>query len=555
MKLTSILFVLFVLLRIQLQAQSPLPVFAGNAESHKAKSEHFSTLRNFPDTLSLPFIEDWESGSFATNFWQTGCANWEVEHAIGNPGKSAEFDREPLINNYSCALITPSLDASEISDGNVFINFDLKIDDRYDTVETEKIILEVFTGSTWYTLDSIVARGDIDWQEYEYDISEWAKGFVFQIGFFAEGESSLNIDGWYLDNINIERVCKEPSSLCSEIIYESTEYAVIEINWLPPGATYGWWESYHDGTFEDAIASDEGGAGLAQRFSVYEYPYTIKEIRYFNSSYGQHMQECEIWVLTGDGANVLSGPYYIENATADSWVTVDVDDVHIESGSFMIATFNVNADGPYVGVDDSYYDASLYIGSIGDFTELGELGYFYVGSHEAYIESERDGIPTNAILSSNGTKDHRDLIGYNIWSNDVLIAETWPETNFYDTMDEFNTYCYYISAVYDQCESDTLGYVCEDLFIGPPPGITEINLYESINIFPNPGSQIVSIQTDYKGIVVFGASIFNSSGQLIKQVKFIESNRQIDISSFPEGVFFITLKTNKGSITKKLLKD
>lgn len=55
----------------------------------------------------------------------------------------------------------------------------------------------------------------------------------------------------------------------------------------------------------------------------------------------------------------------------------------------MVATINSTADGPFIGVDDSHYNGTLFFGTIGDWTELGELGaYYFVGSHEAFIAME-----------------------------------------------------------------------------------------------------------------------------------------------------------------------
>ena len=37
-----------------------------------------------PNSLSLPFIEDWSSASLETNNWTTECDNWAINYQEGN---------------------------------------------------------------------------------------------------------------------------------------------------------------------------------------------------------------------------------------------------------------------------------------------------------------------------------------------------------------------------------------------------------------------------------------------------------------------------------------
>ena len=79
---------------------------------------------------------------------------------------------------------------------------------------------------------------------------------------------------------------------------------------------------------------------------------------------------------------------YIVPGVANNWIEIDIDDATIGSGGFLVATYNVLPGGPYVSVDDSYYDGSLFFGNVASgWTEMGTLGYQYVGSHEALIAS------------------------------------------------------------------------------------------------------------------------------------------------------------------------
>jgi type IX secretion system substrate protein/carboxypeptidase family protein len=514
----------------------------------------------------LPFMENWETGSFETKDWEVQCDNWELNSVIGNPGFSAEFKWDPIQENYDCGLVTYPIVGHEVVDGDIYLDFDLKIDDRFDTVETEKLVIRVWADGEWMDKGEVVAIGDVDWESYHMKISVPAKGSDFRVGFFAVGESSINIDAWFIDNVHIYQLCAEPTNLLSDKVFETMDEGVVELNWTPPGATHDEWISYNDGSFENAIASTTGGAGLAQVFTPTQYPVTLTEVRYFNSSYEQYMLQCEIYVLTGDGATVLAGPYYVSDGPADDWVTVDVDDVTLESGTFMVSTFNVAAGGPYVGMDDSFYDGSLFFGSIGAFDEMGTFGYYYVGSHEAHVEyAVGDNVVVNSVLTApqasnsnpisnvklSGTSASapapasRELTGYNIWRNDELIEANWPETQYFDTVYESMEYCYYVSALYDQCESDTLGYVCESFFDGIGDNVTG-----ALEIYPNPTSDRLTIVSP---IAIERITVMNYVGQVVyDETVADETMLELSVANYESGVYFIKVETADGIATERV---
>lgn len=536
--------------------------FPGDIDESMEEGPFYITVTyGFP----LPFFEDFDQG-FEEKNWTVGCDNWDINSAVGNPANSAEFQWDPVLEMYDCGISTYPLLGNNLIDGDVFLDFDLMLDDRFDTVETEKMTVRVWMQGDWYDVQEITALGDFEWTSYHINISSYAMGNGFKVGFFANGENSINIQGWFVDNVNIYRLCAEPKDLTSEKVYETQDMGVVELNWVEPGAMNYVWISYNDGSFENAFCSTDGGAGLAQVMTPTEYPCTVKEVRYFNSSYGSYAQQNDVYILTGDGTTVLAGPYAVSDGGPDEFVTVDIDDIVISSGTFMVFTANAAPDGPFVGVDDSFYDGSLYFGAIGDFTELGQYGYFYVGSHEAYVGYESDGgTVVNSVLtapkSSNNnslanihasntsavapTSGSRDLTGYNIWRNDELIEANWPTTTYNDTVYEAAEYCYYISAVYDQCESDTLGYVCETFYTG----IGDVTV-EALTIFPNPAKDNVTIASP---IAIERITVMNYVGQVVHDATVVdETTIDLNVSTYESGVYFIKVETEEGIATERV---
>ena len=256
--------------------------------------------------------------------------------------------------------------------------------------------------------------------------------------------------------------------------------------WTAPGSGTSGWLFYHDGSFESATCS-EGGAGLAQLFTPAEYPVTITEIKYWHSSAGNPEQEENVYLLSGDGSTVLDGPYSVTGETGDAFITIDINDLTMLEGTFMVYTQNVLENGPYVGVDEDNYDGSLFFGDVGNFVEMGEFEIYAVGSHEAYVTYgvSKDGITPNtsvlrpakgnsnlspldvinqrfdtgvgSVKQKDNTKS-RDLLGYNLYLDGTSVGNTPDLFWQYADLTAGQTYMGGVSAVYDDGESEIVEY-------------------------------------------------------------------------------------------------
>ncbi|MCF8230305.1 MAG: S8 family serine peptidase [Bacteroidales bacterium] len=255
----------------------------------------------------------------------------------------------------------------------------------------------------------------------------------------------------------------------------------VNLSWTGVGGGNEEWISYNDGTFENSFASTNGGQGLAQLFTLPETPSTLKEVRFWVSDYQNYGADIDVYILSGDGSNVLHGPITV-GGEENEWVSTAIPDLVINQSTFMVATYNVNPDGPYVGVDENNYDGTLYFGNHTDgFTEMSEYDYYYVGSHEAYIEyndgSQRNetilspvSVQANASkLSSSGEfsfdaksgkleSQERGFLNYRIYRNGSFLG-TATQTNYSDVLPQTGTYAYTVTANYDEGESDPAGPV------------------------------------------------------------------------------------------------
>lgn len=70
---------------------------------------------------------------------------------------------------------------------------------------------------------------------------------------------------------------------------------------------------------------------------------------------------------------------------------------------------------------------------------------------------------------------------------------------------------------------------------------------ESIKVFPNPNQGVFNVETDFS---IIKTIIYSSSGKLLE----ISTERQVDISELPAGVYLLKIMTDEGILVKKVMK-
>ena len=83
-----------------------------------------------------------------------------------------------------------------------------------------------------------------------------------------------------------------------------------------------------------------------------------------------------------------------------------------------------------------------------------------------------------------------------------------------------------------------------------PTGVNDKQPSE-IKIYPNPATDIITIETPFSGSLF----ILNSNGQQLFTYQTTERRTQIDISPLPNGIFFVRLKGEKTEKTVKFIKE
>lgn len=85
-------------------------------------------------------------------------------------------------------------------------------------------------------------------------------------------------------------------------------------------------------------------------------------------------------------------------------------------------------------------------------------------------------------------------------------------------------------------------------------GIDENILNQSVDLYPNPTSSILSIKVNKDDLLIQNGKVFDMYGKLINGLSIQNEITQIEVASLAPGVYFIRLETNQGTINKKFVK-
>ena len=142
-----------------------------------------------------------------------------------------------------------------------------------------------------------------------------------------------------------------------------------------------------------------------------------------------------------------------------------------------------------------------------------------------------------------------NALSYNVYQANELITNI-EETTF--TVDglEYNTeYCYTVTAVRNDEESDKSEEKCAKTL---GESINEL-LFPSINIYPNPVEDELFIATEVR---VKEIAIYDVYGRqtMSQQVNETTSQQVVKVADLDAGVYFVNVKTESGNIVKRFVK-
>ena len=548
----------------------------------------------------LPFFEGWDQGTFDFQNWKTFGENWSINSQVGNNEPAAEFSWDPLQElDYSVALETAPLKADMLTEGSIYVDFDLKLNDRNSTGD-EMLNVEVRNANgDWSEVASFANNGSFDWTANHIELNG-AMGNVFQVRFNAVGQNSFDVISWYVDNVHVYRMCAAPQDLTGEYQWNAIDDLGAEVCWNAPDipmpiAEWIGWDSGEN--FSGIGLQDPGPWTAAIRWDAgmladYDGTY-ITKVRFVPQDDGFNSFNIKIW--TGANASTLIAEQMAVNPVVGMFNEVVLDTPVLLDASQEIwigYTVDQNAAGVFPAGTDAgpavagYGDKVSLDGSAWD--NISDFGLDYNWNIEAFVEEMTTAQPvpvalveeeyhSESTLVRGEMKDvpvvadnsaSRAFTGFILYRQEAGAAE-YTELTQVPYVDGQTAYCYFDADVAIQTgynykvtstwESDT--DACES-----NPAMAKINTDEDFvyvfitgidnpegeltNLYPNPATDQVNIASS---VVINKVTVVNYVGQVVYTNEVNDVNSlTLNTASYDNGVYVVKLDTENGVITKRV---
>jgi len=156
-------------------------------------------------------------------------------------------------------------------------------------------------------------------------------------------------------------------------------------------------------------------------------------------------------------------------------------------------------------------------------------------------------------LQWSNSANNEFIRGYHVYRDNMRITSQLLTNSTYLDEDLLTgDYEYYVKTYYmEGCISDRSNYVIETITVG----VNEVNALERIEIYPNPTTGELKIQnltfkvTDLQIFDVYGRNILTSPMPLLSH------EISLNISHLQPGIYFVRITTEKGVVTKKVVKQ
>ena len=122
-------------------------------------------------------------------------------------------------------------------------------------------------------------------------------------------------------------------------------------------------------------------------------------------------------------------------------------------------------------------------------------------------------------------------------------------TKFETFADNITPYMYHCHLLHHEDDGMMGSFLVVD---STATGVTDINFEDNFTIYPNPTSDFLNIiSPDNK---LFALTIYNAIGEIIYTVQ-AASNYRLSTINFPNGLYFIHMRTEDKFFTKKIIKQ
>ncbi len=177
-------------------------------------------------TYNLPFVENWNTGSFDTQEWtfDNYMANWQMNEYGGTTAPYVRFNYSPRAYDYSSSLVSPPINIQNAE--NLTLSLDFSFSD-YMSTSTEFFKIFVLNGNNnWIELASYTNNtGEIEWQNLTFELGN-LQANTTRIRFEASGQDTDRYNNWNIDNIALSAAAGSANFVLEPLAYNFGEVAV-----------------------------------------------------------------------------------------------------------------------------------------------------------------------------------------------------------------------------------------------------------------------------------------------------------------------------------------
>ncbi|GBU07759.1 hypothetical protein AwDysgo_10900 [Bacteroidales bacterium] len=519
-------------------------ILAVYEDGESAKTDPFEVT--VIDTYQLPFFEDFNTGTYKTNYWtldpnRSAYSKWVVNtmNPQGIEGFAISFGGDGGGDDYNESIISKPLDASSLDE--VYLSYAFQRSSSNINVYQDTLYVEVQAGddTDWICVNKHAADTQIQyWASDNIQLSgAGVAGKLFQIRFRVEGKN-LSYNIWNLDNILVSadvQTCDGPT----DIIGIKKEPAKAKLAWTN---TRGVYELTYAQTHSKMAAGNEGTSFIAANaYSKTELE--VYEGLFFSSISVYMNQQVELGEQTKIGLAIFNGEtkttQVIAEFTPNAWNTFVLDQAllidALQDLKFGIEVLTHDAEEWPIGTDN------------GSENTTGKGNLYSEDGGSTWLRLDAAYMPVNWLIVGNLTATPsaslpaRDeaVYGYNVYANGERVNEKTLFSTAYIHTSESDA-CYTVKAYYfDACESEASPEKC----LSQETGINSINA-DNIKLYPNPASDYLSIDGEFTN-----ATLVSVNGQIVLK----SSKSTIPLQNVNAGIYFVKIETTEGLIVKKIV--
>jgi len=333
-----------------------------------------------------------------------------------------------------------------------------------------------------------------------------------------------------------------------ELYYFNMEPDYVEFNWNVP--TIENWIHWDEGNIVVYIQYGPNTTGMiASRWDTASLePYIgryLKSIRFVPAELGVEYT-LKVWKGENAASEILSQS--TSNLEYGTWNEVELTD----------SIFIDGVEELWFGFEFEYGSEDLSSVTLDDGSNTID-GYgnmlFMNGSWQTMLSTGMEGnwnltgvLNTNVAMNRSQNRSINTLIGYNLYKDDVKISGPFPETYEYDYPEIPGIYEYYVTALYDDGESDPSNKVTVYWLT---TSIDDKNSL-SIHLFPNPATSKLNVQIPQP---VKQIKIINTLGRVVYWDKKtnLQNNISIDVSDFANGTYIVLMYYEDKTISEQFI--